>query len=128
MRYQFQHDLHACEGFGSPIDGNEGKESMFNLVPFSGGRRILSDRDGEVFLISEILELFLPEPISYSIRAAPISSDQYLLFAGIEGFAAVLPPPPDALDGKLSGIMINTNIDEATIVNQIVDAIGNRFA
>ena len=51
MREQFQHDLQGGEGFGSPIDGNEGKESMFNLVPFARGRRVMRYRDRELFLI-----------------------------------------------------------------------------
>ncbi len=47
---------------------------------------------------------------------------------GIECFAATLPPSSDALHGKLSGIMIDTHVDKATLMDQIVDAIGHRFA
>ena len=33
MRNQFEDDLQRGEGFGPPVKGNEGKESMLNLVP-----------------------------------------------------------------------------------------------
>jgi hypothetical protein len=33
MGNQLQDDLQRGEWFGSPIDGNEGKEPMFDLVP-----------------------------------------------------------------------------------------------
>ena len=58
MRDEFKKDLKGGEGFGSPVDGNEGKESMFNFVPFAGCRRIMSHRDRQVFFIGKLLELF----------------------------------------------------------------------
>jgi hypothetical protein len=33
MRDELKNDLKGGEGFGSPVDRNEGKESMFDLVP-----------------------------------------------------------------------------------------------
>ena len=71
MRDQLQHDFKGGERFGSPVDGNEGKESMLNLVPLAGGRRIMSYGDREVFFIGQFLQLFLPEPISGPIGAPP---------------------------------------------------------
>ena len=59
MREQFKHDLKRGEGFGPPVDRNEGKESVLNLVPFAGGRRIMSNRNRQLLLIGKFLELFL---------------------------------------------------------------------
>src|SRR6266516_4062884 len=76
MREQFQYDLKRDERFGSPVDGNEGKESMLNLVPLAGGRWIMSHRDREAFLVGKFLEFLLPKTISCPIRATPIRRDQ----------------------------------------------------
>ncbi len=58
MREQFQHDLKRGERFGSPVDGNEGKESMLNLVPLAGRGWIMSHGDRELFGVGQFLELF----------------------------------------------------------------------
>src|ERR1019366_4842602 len=128
MRNQLKNHLQRREGFGSPVDGNERKESMFDLVPFAGSRRIMNHGDRELLFIGEVLKLFLPETISCPIGATPISRDQYLLFAWIECFTRLLPPSPDAFHRELSGIMIDPDVDEATLVDQIINAIGHRFA
>ena len=39
----------------------------------------------------------------------------------------MLPPPSDALHGKLGSLMIDPDIDEATVVGQVIDAIRNSF-
>src|SRR5260221_1574055 len=123
MRKQFQHDFKRSEGLGSPIDGNEGKESMFDLVPLTGRRGIMSHRDGELFFSGQFLELFLPQPLSCSIGTASISRDQQCLFPRIEPFATALPPPSDTLNGKLGGIMIDAHIHQPTVVDHIIDSI-----
>src|SRR5450755_2455457 len=127
MRNQLKNHLQRREGFGSPVDGNERKESMFDLVPFAGGRRIMNYGDRELLFIGEVLELFLPEAISRPIGATPISRDQQLLCAWIECFARLLPPPPDAFHRELSSIVIDTYVDKATLVDQIIHAIGHGF-
>src|SRR3954469_15319412 len=128
MRNQLKNHLQRREGFGSPVDGNERKESMFDLLPFAGGRRIMNHGDRKVLFIGEVLELFLPETISCLIGATPISREQQLLFAWIECFARLLPPSPDAFHCELSGIMIDPDVDKATLVDQIINAIGHGFA
>ena len=60
MRKQLQNDLKGGKRFGPPVDRDEGKESVFDLVPFTGRRRIMRHRDGRVFLIREILQFLLP--------------------------------------------------------------------
>ena len=71
MRNQFQDDLQRGKGFGPPVERNEGKESMLNLVPLAGGRWIMRNRNGETFFISQFLELFLPEAVSCPVGAPP---------------------------------------------------------
>src|SRR5712692_9313170 len=55
MREQFKNDLKGGERFGAPVDGNEGEEPMFDLVPFAGCRRIMTHRDAEMFFIGQLL-------------------------------------------------------------------------
>src|SRR5260370_23712747 len=129
MRNELKNELERREGCGSPVDGNERKEPMFNLVPFAGGRRILNHGDRELLFIGARPGAFSRhEAISRPIGAAPISRDQQRLFAWIKGFARLLPPPPDAFHRELGGIMINTDVDKATRVDQIINAIWHRFA
>ncbi len=128
MRDELKNDLKGGEGFGSPIHGNERKESMLDLVPFTGRRWIMSHSDRETGLVSQLLQLLLPQPIFRPIGATSIRSTEQLLLPGIERFATALPPSSDALDSELSRLMINAHIDEPTVVYQIVDARGHGFA
>src|SRR6266699_3355784 len=128
MRDQFKHNLQGGEGFGPPVDRNEGKESMFNFIPFAGRRWIMSHGNRQVFFSGQFLELFLPEPISCPIRATSISSNQQLLFARIERFATGLPPSSNTLYRELGGIMIDADIDKSTLVNQIIHPIRDGLA
>src|SRR5579859_2161080 len=128
MRDQFKHDLKGGEGFGPPVDGNEGKELMFNFIPFTGRRRIMSHGNRQMFFIGKFLQLFLPEPISCPVGATPISSNQQLLFARIEPFATGLPPPSNTLYRELGGIMIDADIDKSTLVNEIIHPIRDGLA
>jgi hypothetical protein len=41
-------DLKRGERCGSPVNRNEGKELVFNLVPFECGRRIMGHGDGKL--------------------------------------------------------------------------------
>jgi hypothetical protein len=42
MRDELKYDFQRREGFGTPIDRDKGKQTMLNLVPFAGGRWILT--------------------------------------------------------------------------------------
>lgn len=127
MRKQFQHDLEGGKRFGSPVDRDEGKESVFDLVPFTGCRRILCHRDGELLFIDELLQLFLPESMFHAIGSTTISSDQESFFAGIERFPPLLPPSPDTFNRKFRRLMVNPDIDKPLMVNQVIDSVRNGF-
>ena len=92
---------------------------MVDLVPFAGGRRIMHHGDRQLFLMGQVLELFLPQPISHPIGVASISGDQQFLLVRIERFATLLPPPSDTLDGKLGGLMVDADIDKAALLDQV---------
>ena len=49
---------------------------MFDLVPFTGARREVSDCDGKTSPISQPLEFEFPEAEARAIAAAAVSGDQ----------------------------------------------------
>ena len=61
MRDQLNDGFQRGEWFGPPIDGNEGKEAMFDFVPFARRRRIMRHRDAEMFFIGQGLQGFFPQ-------------------------------------------------------------------
>src|SRR5438034_1022491 len=127
MRNQLNNGLKRGERLPTPIDGNVGKESMLDLVPFAGGRRQVANGNGQAGLIGQVLHLLLPEPTARAVGATPISHEEQFPTAGIQVAAHALPPASDALDGKLCGLMVDADIDEAAVVHQIVDAIRDGF-
>src|SRR5450432_2091104 len=60
MRNELKNNLKRDKRFGTPVDGNEGEEPVFDFVPFAGCRWIMSDRNRQVFLIGKLLQMFLP--------------------------------------------------------------------
>ena len=81
--------------------------------------------DRQLFFIGQGLQGLLPQLVAHAIAAASISGDQQFVCLGIEPFAAVLPPPPDALHRKLCRLMIDAYIHEALVMHQVIDPIGD---
>jgi hypothetical protein len=86
MRDQLNDRFQRGERFGTPVDGNERKEAMFDRVPFAGGRRIMRHGDRELFFIGQALQAFfhsllrtplLPPP-SAVISSSDASGDSCL--------------------------------------------------
>src|SRR5271165_170504 len=108
MRNQLNHRLKGCERFAAPIDRNVRKESVFDLIPFAGGRRQMTDSNGQASLRRQLLQLHLPQPVARAIGTACISHNQEFLTHGIELLSYVLPPASDTLHGKLRSFMVDT--------------------
>lgn len=100
---------------------------MLDLVPFTGGWRQVANGHSQAGLIGQMLQPLLPEPIARPIRASTISHDQQFGTGWIQFAANALPPVSDALDRKLGGLMVDPNVDEAAVLQQIIDPIGDRF-
>lgn len=128
MRNQFQYDLQGGEGLGPPVDGNEGKEPILDLVPFAGSWRIMRDGDRQLLFIGQVLQLFLPESVFDAVGTASISGDEQFALFWIENGPHFVPPSPDALHRELGGLMVNAHIHKASVVDQVVDSIRDRFA
>ncbi len=71
MRDQFNHRFQRHERFGTPVDGNERKEAVLDLVPLARRRGIMRHGDRELFFISQGLQGLLPQLVAHAIAASP---------------------------------------------------------
>src|SRR3989304_22269 len=99
---------------------------MLNLVPFTGTRRKVADRDGETQVIAETLKLPFPQAQPRTIAAPRIGRDQQPFRPGVRGPSLSPPPGPDRGNGKGRGIMVGSDIDEPPVSRQFVNAVGMR--
>jgi hypothetical protein len=70
------HDLVRHEGLSAPVLGDEGEETMFDLVPFARTGREMADGYREAELVDELLKLDLPQPEPIAVTASSIRSDK----------------------------------------------------
>src|SRR5713101_319283 len=47
MRDELNDRFKRDQGFGTPVDGDVREEPMFDLIPFAGARRKMTDRDAQ---------------------------------------------------------------------------------
>src|SRR3972149_7996765 len=97
---------------------------MLNLVPFTGTRRKMADRDGETQVIGETLKLPFPQAQPRTIAAPRICRDQQPCRPGVRAPSLSPPPCPDRGNGKGRGIMVRSDIDETPVSRQFVNAVG----
>src|SRR6266700_1003194 len=128
VRNQFNDRLQAVQWFATPIDGNVGKEPMFDFVPLAGSWWKMTHGDGEPRLVGQALQFALPQTETGSVASASISGDQQIGCVWVEGLAYLLPPASYTLHRKRSGIMVNPHVDKTLIVHHIVDPVGNGFS
>ncbi len=128
VRDQLNDRFQRGERFGSPMDGNKGKEAVFDCVPFARRRRIMRHSDGELFFIGQGQQGFFPQLVAYAKTFAPISRDEQFASLRIEVFATLLPLPANTFHCKLRCLMIDTHIHKPLVMHQIVDAIRDGFA
>lgn len=91
---------------------------MLDLIPFAGGRRQMTDGNGQAALCGKLLQLYLPQPVANPVGPASISNNEQLLTGGIELYSDLLPPSSDTLHGKFRRLMVDANIDEACVVGR----------
>lgn len=101
---------------------------MLDAVPFAGPRREVANADLETGLVGEALQLRFPEMGAVAVAAAAVSGDRQRARAGESLAAEVLPPAFDRRDRELGGVVIDTDVDPALVVSEIVDPVGDRFA
>ena len=84
--------------FTAPIRGDEREQPVFNLVPFAGARRKMTDGNRKARFIRQLLQLQFPESQPRAIAAPAIRRDQQRARLRIQRSSFVTPPPPDGCD------------------------------
>lgn len=97
---------------------------MLHLVPFTGTRRKMADRDGETQGIGQTLQFPFPQAQPRPIASARIGRDQQPFRLGVRALSFRPPPRPDRSHGKGRGIMVRAHIDEPPVSRQFVNAVG----
>jgi hypothetical protein len=58
------------------LDGEGGKETVLDLVPFGRARRQIADRDGESRLLGQLLQFPLPQAHPRAVAVSAIGADE----------------------------------------------------
>ena len=88
----------------------------------------MGDRDRELFFSGQRLQGLLPQRVAHTEAFSPSSSDQQFVSRRRELFAAVLPPPSDALQRTLRRLMIDPDVHQTLSMHEIVDPVRDGFA
>jgi len=67
---QVDDDLMTDQRLAAPVLTDEREEAVFDLVPFAGAWRKVTDRDLQPGFVSQLLQFPFPEPHSRSVTAA----------------------------------------------------------
>src|SRR3989304_1646608 len=120
---QIEHNFMTDQGFSSPVHGYKGEQSVFNLVPFAGSWRIMTNPNGNADFICKPLQLQLPQSDTTTITPTAVCSDKQFFGIGICLTTNDIPPSSYCLHGKCGRIMIGTDTPPSFIGANIVNAI-----
>src|SRR5713226_10614065 len=123
---EVDHRLIAHQRLALPVQTDEREHAVLDLVPFAGARRIVTHRDGQAGLIRELLQVIFPCPIPATITSPAIGAQQQSRRRGIAPATDPSPPPADALDRELGGVMADTDVDEAFVPLLVISPVRNR--
>ena len=87
----------------------------------------MADGHGQAGLYGKLLQLHLPQSVAGPIGPASISNNEKLFTRWIEFLSHALPPPSDTFHGECGGFVVNAYIDEAPVVDEVINAIGDSF-
>src|SRR5215208_1301740 len=125
---KLHHRLITNQRLTSPVGADQRKHAMFNRVPFGSAWREVRHCDRQLEFIGKLLQPALPAPTPITIGAAAIGLDQQAFRPGIAALSAHQPPASNRRSRKFGSFMRRANQHIATIVGQVVNAVGNGFA
>ena len=125
VRDELNDDFPTHERHRSPVCRDVAEHPMFDLVPLARARRVVRDGDRETCLIREFLQLQLEEPRATRIAATSVGGDVEVGGSLIRFPTDALPPPTNGLCGKLRCVLVDADTDEALVLRDVVDAVGD---
>jgi len=91
-------DLVADQRLATPVLGDEGKEPMFDAIPFTGAGWVMDDSNGKPGLVDEGLQLAFPQANTKAIAAPTIGGDEQAGCVRIPALTQGEPPASNAFD------------------------------
>ncbi len=120
---QIDHHFMANQGFTPPVHGDKGKQAMFNLVPFTGSWRIMTDSNRNADFISQALQLQLPQPYTATITSTAVCGNKQFFGSGVRFASNNMPPASNCLHCECRGIMISTDTHPTFVGSDIVNSV-----
>lgn len=121
-----EHGLERVQRLSSPVDRDLTEETVLDRVVFGSAGGIMADQDGDAQFVGELLEFILPEPEATIVATTGIAQDQERIFLREAWAFRIVPPGTDGFHSEFGCVIGRRDIDAALIVQQIVDAEGNR--
>src|SRR5262245_40245028 len=125
---QLHDNCQRLEWDSLPASGDVAEESMFNLVPFTGAGRVVTEFKLQSGLIGEPLPGPTPQPRSRTVAAATVGGNQQAGRVRVTCAPQPLPPATNRGDRELRRVVTDAHGNACFIVDQVVDAIGHRLA
>src|SRR5215468_827067 len=125
---QVDDGLVGAEGATAPVDRDERKEAVLDLVPLAGPWREMTDADGEAEFVGDALQIVLPDVGAVAVAATGVGGDENLARVGIPLRTDLFPPRLDGGDREHRGVVIDADADEPVVGTDVVDAVRDHLA
>src|SRR6266702_4715330 len=86
-----------------PVQTDEGKQPVFDLVPLAGSGWIVADRDRHAGLVAQRLEMQFPRAWPASVAASAVSADEQPPRSAAVAFSVQPPPAANTFHGEFGG-------------------------
>src|SRR5712692_2359666 len=100
---------------------------MLDLVPLTGSRREMADRNDKSRLLGQLLQFPLPESETRTVAPPTIGGDEERAGARVMLAPKFTPPSPDRGHGEGGGVVVHTHADPAQVAAEVVDAVGDHL-
>lgn len=104
------------------------EQSMLNLVPFAGARRIVTHFNRQSCFVGQMLKFVFPKLIAMAVACTAVRRDQKTLWFRVPLLTKLSPPAANRFDRKFTCIATDANRNPGLVGINIVDAVGNRLA
>lgn len=78
-------------------------------------------------LRGKLLQLHLPKTVASPIGTAFVSNNEELFTRWVGSLSHALPPPSETCHSKFGGLVVDVGIDHYSVVDEVINAIGDSF-